>query len=147
MNKSLEHIEKVLTAVDSLHEATSHHEHKWHWQKLREYARGLFDRAPFKDGDRVRLTKTPEINVKDSWGWVHAKHFLVEGCEGTVSDVDFQDGRFVALFCPDGQTWLPECGEKKGIPQPVDRPGHYGFSESYLERVSAKAIPGKEESK
>lgn len=138
MNKSLAHIDKVLVAVDSFHEATSETDHKWHWAKLREYARGLFDRAPFKDGDRVRLKKTPEINIKDSWGWMHAKHFLVEGCEGTVSDVDYRDGRFVALFCPDNQTFILDWGEMKGIPQPIDgRPGHYGFSEEYLERVSA----------
>jgi hypothetical protein len=141
---TFQHIDGVLSAVKVFSEAVRSSEHDWHWKKLREYAQGLFDRAPFREGDRVRLRKTPTITEKDSWGWMHAKHFLVEGREGVAKDVDFRDGQFVCGFLPDDQTWIPEHGEKKGIPQAIESPGIYYFREEYIERVTPQATDQKE---
>jgi hypothetical protein len=43
--------------------------------------------APFHEGDRVELSKTPEINEKRAPGWMGCKHFLIEGAMGIVRHV------------------------------------------------------------
>lgn len=139
--KSFEHIDKVLAAVDAMADVVQYDSHKWHWKKLREYAKGLFDRGPFKVGDRVRLRETPEINQKDSWGWMHAKHFLVKGAEGVVGSVDFADGRFHALVAFDNETHLSDLDHKE---YPVTRKGFYCFGERWLEKLPTPG-PSKEE--
>ena len=99
--KTFEHIEKVLSAITAFTNAVNpggYGEHDWHWKKLRMYADALFERAPFREGDRVRLRMTPSITPEKSWGWMHAKHFLVEGREGICRDVDYSDGMFVCGF-------------------------------------------------
>jgi len=133
-DKTFEVVSKTLEAVDALTSAVQNSEHAWHWKKLKEYAEGLFARAPFKVGDRVRLTVTPDINEQDSWGWMHAKHFLVKGALATVRSVDFSDGRFNALCVFDDETYLHYHTKEK---LPVDRPSLYHFWETKLELVSA----------
>lgn len=67
------------------------------FEKIKGYAEALFERfAPFREGDRVMLVKVPEINEKNSWGWMGAKHFLVYGAKGTVKCVDLYKGKFEA---------------------------------------------------
>lgn len=133
-DKTFEVIGKRLAALDALTEAILLDQSGWHWKKLQAYAQGLFDRAPFKAGDRVRLTVTPDINEKDSWGWMHAKHFLVKGALATVHSVDFSDGLFNALCVFDDETYLHYHTKEK---LPVDRPSLYHFWETKLELVSA----------
>ena len=101
-DKTFEVVGKTLDAVDALTAAIQYSGHAYHWQKLRAYAEGLFSRAPFKVGDRVRLSKTPNINEKDSWGWMPYRHLLVKGAEGEVRSVDFRENAFNALVRFDG---------------------------------------------
>lgn len=119
--KSFEHIDEVLGAVASLRKAVNHHENEWHWGKLRMYAAALFDRAPFKVGSRVRMTKTPVINEKEAWGWLGAKHFLVAGAIGTVQAIDFDDGHFCAWVTWDNETWHLGFDRKLHVPTPDER--------------------------
>lgn len=131
--KTFEHIDKVLTAVDTFTNAVQYSEHAWHWKKLRAYAAALFDRAPFKVGDRVRLTKTPDITPEKSWGWMGAKHFLVKGAMATVREVDFSDGHFEAWLHFDDESWISSIDGKI---HPAERKALYHFWETYLERVA-----------
>jgi len=112
----------------------------WHFPRYRAYARALFERSPIKKGARVRLTKTPDINPKDSWGWMHARHFLIKGAMATVADVDFDKGRFSAGLVFDDESFVLDCGPNKGVPQPTQWyvPGSFVFQ--YLP-VKARSVP------
>lgn len=110
-------------------------------KKIAGYVEGLFSRAPWQPGDRARLVKTPDINAKDSWGWMGSRHILVEGREGTITSIDFRDGRFTCLWCPDNQTYISSLDGKE---YPVDSPGHYGFSEKWLVKVGSTDAGMKE---
>ena len=129
---TFEVVGKTLDAVDALTEAVRNSEHAFHWKKLREYAEGLFTRAPFQVGDRVRLTKTPEITEKKAWGWLGGKHFLVKGAMATVKHVDFWDGHFNAMLIFDDESWI----DYQGVEHPRDRPSLYTFWETGIERVT-----------
>lgn len=137
-DKTFEHVGKVLDAVDSFSKAVQWSEHDWHWKKLRAYAVGLFERAPFKVGDRVRLTKTPRIDEKHSWGLMGCKHYLVEGALATVAEVDFSDGHFEAWLHFDDETWKSSIDGQLHKP---DRPALIHFWETSLERVEAAPCP------
>jgi hypothetical protein len=73
--------------------------------------------APFKVGDEVELSKTPDIDAGS--GWRGSKHFLVEGAVATVRgvEVDSQGLCFTLEF--DNETYLhyhtnePIAPEKK----------------------------------
>lgn len=135
--KTFEHIDKVLAAVDSFTNAVSYSEHKWHWSKLRVYAEALFARGPFKPGDRVCLTETPEITKEKSWGWLGSKHFLVTGALGTVHSVDFYDDHFCADIYWDDESWIDFQGVKH-MEHPEDR-SLYRLWDTQLRRVSDEA--------
>ena len=134
--KTMQRVDDVLAAVDALTEVTSRSEHAWHWKKLRAYAVGLFDRAPFKVGDRVRLTKTPDITPEKAWGWMGAKHFLVKGAMATVAAIDFSEGRFEAWLYFDDETWKDHSGT---LHKPSE-PAQYHFWETSLERVAEPTV-------
>lgn len=88
---------------------------EWHLKKVEGYATALFDRfCPFKVGDRVRLTRTPEITTEKSWGWIGSKHFLMKGALATVADVDYRaDGKcFEYLLKFDDDSWIDRDGIK-----------------------------------
>jgi hypothetical protein len=95
-----------------------------------ENCKDLFERfAPCKIGDRVELTKTPDINPKDSWGWMDSKHFLIKGAVGTVKEVDFYHKKFKIGIEFDNETWKnTQTDEKK----PVERKHIYTFSEDFV---------------
>lgn len=108
---------------------------KYEFNKLREYATALFERfAPFKEGDRVVLTKTPKIDKETSWGWMGSKHFLVKGAMATVHDVDYRNGLFFASLYFDDESWV----DSDGTVNPVNRPALYTFSENFLYKGSYK---------
>ena len=133
--KTMAHADEVLAAFDALSKVTSRSEHKWHWDKLRAYAVGLFDRAPFKPGDRVRLTRTPDITPEKAWGWMGSRHFLLKGAMGTVVSTDFSDGHFEAYVVFDDESWRDNSGV---LHKPVS-PAQYHFWETSLERVAEEA--------
>ena len=108
----------------------------WHFPRYRAFARALFDRSPIKVGARVRLTRTPDITVEKRWGWMGAKHFLVEGALAAVDEVDFSDGKFSAGLCFDDESWIPKCGPDASKPQPVIQRAQYWFVEDVFEVVT-----------
>lgn len=91
----------------------------------------LFGLAKFKVGDRVRLSRAPEISSEKSWGWMGAKHFLVAGAVATVQTVEAR--RDPPGFCYgltfDDESWVDSKGDRR----PVDRPSLYVFGESSLD--------------
>ena len=109
-----------------------------YWIKsLLDQRQQLFERfAPFREGDRVRLKKTPDISADVSWGWMHAKHFLIEGATGTAGDVSFYKGAFRAYVRFDNESWI----NSKAVVCPVDEPGWYCLNEDYVERIAAPAV-------
>lgn len=93
--------------------------------------------APFHVGDRVILTRTPDIGPES--GWHSSKHFLVKGAHGTVMSVECDGTDFSASVMFDDESWLPNqdfahCGAKKGVPVPTaEKDRHtYHFRESWL---------------
>jgi len=105
------------------------------FEKMRGYAIALFDKyAPFRPGDRVMLTKTPEITAEKSWGWMGAKHFLVRGALATVYQMDYIDGRFIAGCQFDDDSWISD--HDKQLHAIVEK-GIYTFGEDYLKVVGS----------
>ena len=92
---------------------------------------GLFERfCPYKIGDRVQLTKDPEILYGS--GWYGYKHFLIKGAIATVESQDFRDGKFRFGLIFDDESWISSIDGKITKAHPA--PHHiFGFSEDYLE--------------
>lgn len=66
----------------------------WEFERILDCVNGLFDRCPFKKGDKVKLVKTPEINKDTAPSWVWAKHFLTKGSKATIAEIEFYKGKF-----------------------------------------------------
>lgn len=129
----------------------------YHFNKLKGYARVLFDKyAPFKDGDRIKLSQDVEV-LNSTSGWYGSRHMLIKDALGTVNGVDYnaEKGWFTADVEFDIESWI--C-EKSGIShgpndkwlwedttltkteRPVSSRHTWHFSEKYLKKVS----PGDE---
>jgi len=95
-----------------------------------ELRKGILSRSVAKLEDRVELIKTPDINEKDSWGWMGAKHFLKAGAKGFVKELSFWDGkiRYGIIFDLDSYIF-------DGKLNPVERKGIYMFPESYIKKI------------
>jgi len=97
--------------------------------------------APFKVGDRVRLTKVPDFEKAP--GWAPSKHFLVVGAHATVVNVECGSGgfRFDVLF--DDESWIDTVGyqQPKGTVVPIcsDNKHSFGFREGWLEHETYNA--------
>jgi hypothetical protein len=70
------------------------HELEYTIERLEDAVSGLYSFAKFRVGNNVILNKTPVINEKVAWGWLGCKHFLIEGAQAIVCDVDWYKGRF-----------------------------------------------------
>lgn len=104
---------------------------KYAWGKLRGYLEVLFnERAPFREGDGVCLTKP--VDFSKAPGWARSQGFLQPGVRGTVVSVDIRDSKFVATVEWDNQTYK----DSEGNYHPVNRPKHYLHSEDSLEVLS-----------
>lgn len=105
------------------------------WERIDDYMDVLFNRlAPFKVGDRVKLTKTPEITKDKSWGWIGSKHFLIEGAKATVVEVDIYKGKFSLGLHFDRESRLHyETGEE--IFKDPDKKSIYTFNEEWVEKL------------
>jgi len=90
--------------------------------------------APFQIGDEVELIDAPEINQKDTPGWMGAKHILVNGRKGIIRDVTYDDRGYTVMFEPNNETWIDLNGKE----QPVTRPGHYCLGAKRIKKVSVK---------
>ncbi len=97
----------------------------------------LFRRfSPFKPGDRVALTKTPEITGEKSWGWLGSKHFLVEGAVGVVVSIDADERGFSAMVQFDDESYIDH--RTKAVCPVAEKDRHvYGFREQSLRVIAA----------
>lgn len=106
----------------------------YQWRYILECANTIWDRCPFSKGDRVALTKTPDINPDTSWGWMGAKHFLVEGAVATVVDRQFYKGMFRFGLKFDNDSWIHHRDGSINPREENDR-GLYYFGEKDIERL------------
>lgn len=105
---------------------------------LNRFKKFLKTKAEFKVGDRVELAETPEINERESFGWLCSKHFLVEGAKATVADVGYYDGQFGYSVIFDDESWKEE---RTGIIHPTEtKHKHTYYLREYQLRKSSKVI-------
>jgi hypothetical protein len=92
----------------------------------------IFDRALFKNNDKVKLKRAPIIDQYNNWGWLGQKHFLVEGATAIVKERSFYGGKFRYLLEFDNESYVDVVTK---LIQPVDseKRGQYLFVEDYLE--------------
>ena len=99
-------------------------------KKIQELIEGLYSFAKFEVDDRVALNATPKISEEKGWGWLGAKHFLVEGECARVCKIEWRGD--LQTFCYhlmfDNESWL----DKNGIPQKVSKTALYYFAENWL---------------
>lgn len=89
----------------------------------------LYDRfCPYQPGDRVQLSKTPEIALGS--GWWGSRHFLIEGAIATVQSTDFGDGLFNFGLVFDDDSWINSAGEV--VPAEPEKRLLFYFSENWL---------------
>ena len=79
---------KPLEVIDKL-EAIVSGDSKYYFEKLRHYYYGCMTASKFKEGDVVKLSKTPIINNENAPGWMSAKHFLIKGAIVTIRTIDY----------------------------------------------------------
>ena len=79
---------KPLEVIDKL-EAIVSGDSKYYFEKLRHYYYGCMAASKFKEGDVVKLSKTPIINNENAPGWMSAKHFLIKGAIVTIRTIDY----------------------------------------------------------
>jgi hypothetical protein len=118
----------VATKIRAIHAAlgTNGSHDIYYWI---EQAATIFDLAKWKVDDRVELATTPDINEKESWGWMGYKHFLIEGAKATVRTVEFQSGHFQYALRFDDDSWIDHEGVRHPAPEPL---GVFYFWESKL---------------
>lgn len=92
----------------------------------------LLTLAPHKVGDRVRLVDAPPINERDSWGWMHAKHFIVKGAIAVVAWVEADGEGFSYFLQFDDDSWINTHTKAINPRPPTDR-GTYGLRGKWLE--------------
>lgn len=126
MNK--QSLPQIIEALEKLKEVTGGYSD---WIYSLQEANSVWDRSPFKEGDHVALTETPDINYETSWGWMGAKHFLVEGAVAIVNQVEFRKGQFWFYLTFDDETWI----DHEGVKQLPTRKAHYCFSERWVEKA------------
>lgn len=90
--------------------------------------------CPFDVGDKVKLTKTPIINEKESGGWMGFKHLLKKGCVGKIDEVGFSNSKFCFIFIPDRSTWIDSTG-KEHLYEEDNRKPRFSFNEDWLEKI------------
>lgn len=95
--------------------------------------------APFKIGDRVRLTKAPVLSADH--GWKPYEHFLVVGATGVVTTAECGTKGFQFGIVFDNESFIAGCTRfpiTAGDVVPISESARhtYAFSESYLERDS-----------
>ena len=87
----------------------------------------LTEYVPFKVGDRVELSQTPEI-PSDS-GWACSKHFLVEGAAGEVKSSEVTStGNIWYNVEFDDESWV----DRNGVVLPVSTKHTYHFKKELL---------------
>lgn len=98
-------------------------------EKCELYRKALLEKSPFKKGDTVVLTKTPDINEKDSFGWLGSKHFLIKGAKAKVAKVEMNSkGLYCYGLLFENDSYILSSGEIKFTQDKAQ----YSFDETYL---------------
>lgn len=103
-------------------------------ESVYEAATLFYCRHPLAVGTRVIMIKTPDINEKDTPGWMHSKHFLKKGALGEVTEIYVYKGKVRVGVIFDDETWL----DKDGTKNPVSRKGMYTLNEDYFLPIEKK---------
>ena len=125
--ESLKHWEQLQNTICAL----SGIDYNRSWNQLTNVIQdslSVFNLCPFKVGDLVTLTKSPQIDRDNAPGWMGAKHFLKKGAKGIVKDREFLDGKFIIYVEFLEETYMNNIG-KKVVP---DRPAHYRMLADYF---------------
>ena len=94
----------------------------------------IFERfCPFKDGDRIYLVKTPDIDEKSSW--YTSRHFLTEGATGKVLSRDYYKNKFCFSVEFDNESWIDEAGNQHLV---LEGKQAYTFNEDWLALYAAQ---------
>lgn len=131
-------LDEFQTSAKKLEESArffTHSDFEFHLKLLQKAQEMLLTTyAPFKNGDRVELAKTPEISTTKSWGLMGSKHVLTEGATGTVVHLEVRmSGLFVAVLL-DYDTWIDYKGVEK---ERVDK-HPYAFEVEYWRHSKPK---------
>jgi hypothetical protein len=110
----LSEIDEFLGEVRSLHKKLDL-QSGYKMERIVETFNSMFERfCPFRVGDRIELSYTPEITNEKSPGWRGSKHHLIEGAPGTVVSRDFVKDHFRFDVKMDLESWVPSFGDDKG---------------------------------
>lgn len=121
-------IDKLNSDIKCFNNTMSSGPASYYLRKLLEYYEGCMTHAKFKPGNRVELTKTPDL--KNSAGWLHCKHFLVKGAKATVEEADYSTQRgYTYRVVFDDESWVDTKGEK----QPTKDKHMFCFAEEFLQ--------------
>jgi len=124
-------IEKLETLFDSLSTiqqlSTNYTAFPYLKDRCSYLLKSLHDLSKFKEGDRVKLSKEPEISSTKNYGWLGSKHFLVKGALGTIKEVSHFNGVFRYSIEFDEETIC--VGNSRVIPK---RKASFCFEEEYL---------------
>lgn len=90
--------------------------------------------APYQPGDRVRLTKTPEISDRERWGWLRAKHFMKTGALARIVSVSSDGQGFDYGLEFDEDSYL-DRRTNTVHPNPPGERGIYGLTAEWFERL------------
>ena len=133
-NDCIERVQETFIKMKEVEELLQGGPSSFYFEKMDAYVEVLFERfAPFKKGDRIKLSKTPEITLDKSWGWMGSKHFLVKGAKGTVQavDLDARNKKFYAEVVFDNESWK---NSNDGVVTLYDKDKrhNYAFGEDYI---------------
>ena len=131
-------LESLADALDTIHKALGSHPSVAWSNNIRRDIIPVFDKLAIPVGTKVRLTRTPEISWTVSWGWMRAKHYLVEGAVATVETVDLWEGKFNYGLIFDDASYVNEM-TKEVVALEGERRGIYIFGESWVERAPQPA--------
>lgn len=90
--------------------------------------------APYQPGDRVRLTKTPEISDRERWGWLRAKHFMKAGAIAQIVSVSSDGHGFDYGLVFDEDSWM-DRRTNTIHPNPESERGIYGLTAEWFEKL------------
>ena len=124
--EALAHIEKAKTIFAS-------GPLEYYLKKLAYHSEALLTEfAPLKAGGRAIVVK--QIECKN--GWEGSDKTLAIGAVGDITEVDYDDGRFVVDFVPDNQWWK----DSKGVYQVKDRLHSYYLRADKLAAIAKAEV-------
>jgi hypothetical protein len=133
MNNMGENMKKGMEHIDALVDIFGHN-FKYRLENyIACYDYMMENYCPFKIGDRVELTTTPEITAEKSWGWMGSKHFLIKGAKGTVKEREFFKDHFGFGIIFDDESFVDSFTKQIHM---IENKHFYNFSEKWLRKIN-----------